>query len=226
MVRVYVYNSERGKVELFYREVNESMPYTKGYTLPVNEFRGNSDSSILWTDIRAMHAWNSLRAAWGEPIYIGFAFSRIWERVYGDQSQHNAGIAFDIGQNLNADERENLRRKVVTLGTWTYVEPSYLTPFWVHIDNRLMSWACLNGYPIQRYKSISVYVFVLQDALNAIGIIGSGLDGVFGNKTLDAVKQFQKINGLLEDGIVGSNTWTLLIKQAQNIGRTSTVINP
>lgn len=52
----------------------------------------------------------------------------------------------------------------------------------------------------------------LQNALISAGYdVGStGADGVFGNNTLAAVKQYQKDNGLTVDGIAGKNTQGLL----------------
>ena len=49
----------------------------------------------------------------------------------------------------------------------------------------------------------------LQKALNALGYGNSGtssVDGIFGSKTLSAVKKFQKAMGISADGIVGTNT--------------------
>lgn len=44
-------------------------------------------------------------------------------------------------------------------------------------------------------------------------------DGVFGIKTLKAVKAFQAKNGLISDGIVGSKTWDVLLnKNTPKIG--------
>ena len=37
-----------------------------------------------------------------------------------------------------------------------------------------------------------------------------GVDGDFGNETLEAVKQFQKDWGLTADGVVGEKTWAML----------------
>ena len=47
-------------------------------------------------------------------------------------------------------------------------------------------------------------VKVLQQKLNL------AVDGIFGPLTQEAVKEFQKNNGLTVDGIVGINTWTNL----------------
>ncbi len=49
----------------------------------------------------------------------------------------------------------------------------------------------------------------LQKMLNAAGY-NLKVDGVFGSKTLSAVKAYQKANGLKVDGIVGSKTWGVL----------------
>lgn len=57
-------------------------------------------------------------------------------------------------------------------------------------------------------------VKTVQRLLIAMGYsCGScGADGEFGSGTLDAVKSFQKAKGLSVDGIVGSKTWSALIK--------------
>lgn len=47
----------------------------------------------------------------------------------------------------------------------------------------------------------------LQEALTALGLAPGPIDGVFGKKTEDAVKAFQKLKGLDVDGIAGPITW-------------------
>ena len=37
-------------------------------------------------------------------------------------------------------------------------------------------------------------------------------DGIFGKQTEDAVKEFQRKNGLLSDGVVGDKTWAVLFQ--------------
>ena len=123
MAKILVYNQDTNRMETFFRGENESMPYNTNGTLRVREFRGSSKSNILWTDKRTMQAWNSQRYIYGAPIYVGFAFKRPWEGGHGNQSQHYAGTAFDVGQNLTNAQRAVLRRSAQQSGLWRYVEP-------------------------------------------------------------------------------------------------------
>lgn len=226
MTTVLIYNDRTNEIERYEREENQPMPYSEGNNLLVGEFRGSSKSSVLWSDRRAIEAFNVTRANWGRPIYVGFAFKRIWEGGHGCQSQHYAGVSFDTGQNLTVDERSQLRNLAESLGVWGYVEPEYLTPTWVHFDRRTGTPACAAGYPVLRLGSRGVYVLVLQDALNALGYTGGGLDGVFGRDTQNAVMRFQKDRGLTADGITGCLTWTQLACDARGAGLTDSVVNP
>ena len=55
---------------------------------------------------------------------------------HGTQSQHYAGVAFDVGQNLSNSQRAVLRNSASSSGLWTYVEPVSISPTWVHFDRR------------------------------------------------------------------------------------------
>ena len=109
MAKIFVYNNDTNKMEVYYREENEGMPYNTNGTLKVREFRGASKSQTLWTEKRAMQAWNSNRYLYGAPIPVGFAFRRSYEGGHSGQSQHFAGVAFDVGQRLTNDQRNKIR---------------------------------------------------------------------------------------------------------------------
>lgn len=66
--------------------------------------------------------------------------------------------------------------------------------------------------PTLRKGSSGEYVTLLQTMLIQRGYdVGStGADGKFGKATMNAVLQFQKDMGLVQDGIVGKNTWNAL----------------
>lgn len=219
-MRVLVYNNATGRMEQHYLELSDPMPYITGNTLSVREFRARSNSNVLWTDRRTMEAWTATRAAWGMPIYVGSAFRRIGEGGHSAQSQHYAGMAFDVAQNLSNPARDALRKLAQSLGVWTYVEPAYLTPTWVHYDARLSPPACSAGYPMQQEGSRGVYTCVLQDALSTVGIPIGNIDGIFGPNTRNAVIRYQRANGLVPDGIVGCATWTKLTNAAVGKVRT------
>lgn len=225
MPTIFVYNDYTGFFERYERGLDEAMPYNQGGTLTVREFRGVSCSSVLWTSRETMESWNITREAFGQPIPVGYAFRRIWEGGHAGQSQHYAGTAFDVAQALPNAKRNELRELAIRLGVWSYVEPAYLTPTWVHLDKRFPNPACsTGGYPLVERGSRNMYVFILQDALNALGYPAGNLDGIFGRNTHNAVEQFQRNNRLTPDGVVGCNTWRAITGRALGIGQTSTVL--
>lgn len=61
-----------------------------------------------------------------------------------------------------------------------------------------------------RYGDRGVFVQYLQLALTRAGQSPGSIDGVFGQRTLDALTAFQRQNGLSPDGIAGRLTWTRL----------------
>ena len=66
--------------------------------------------------------------------------------------------------------------------------------------------------PTLRKGDSGTYVTLLQTMLIQRGysLPKYGADGKFGNETLNAVKEFQKNNGLTVDGVVGKSTWNAL----------------
>lgn len=129
MARLLVYDAYENKVYTYsnLRE-NDPMPYSAGRTLTVREFRGKSNSPVLWTTIAAMEAWNLTRRKYGRGIPVGYAFRRIWEGRHGTRSQHYAGVAFDVGQSLSQTQRTAIYNAARSTGAWGYVEPLSQTP--------------------------------------------------------------------------------------------------
>ncbi|MEG1363604.1 MAG: peptidoglycan-binding domain-containing protein [Clostridia bacterium] len=212
-IKILVYNPTYRRMEVYYRGLNEKMPYSKYIT--VKEFRGSSKTNVLWTDKRLMTSFNKLRATYGKPIKVGYGFKRIGEGGHTGMSQHYAGMALDMAQNLTSEQRDKLRNLAIKSGMFGYVEPKVLTPTWVHVDTRYPKPACSRGgYPIIKIGNKGVYVAVLQDALNQLGYNTGTIDGIFGRGTRSQVIRFQKANNLDSDGIVGCDTWEKLTKKA------------
>ena len=206
MARLLIYDAYENKVYT-YNSLNENdpMPYSTNRTLTLREFRGRSNSPVLWTTIAAMEAWNLTRRKYGSGIPVGYAFRRIWEGGHGTRSQHYAGVAFDVGQSLSQ------------------------TPTWVHFDRRYGTPACRGttaGYPTLRRGSRGCYVMVLQDALSTLGYqTGTRIDGLFGSKTEEALRGYQRHTSLSVDGVCGCNTWKKITTAVIGVGRTKTTID-
>ena len=171
MAKILVYNESANRMETYYKGEAQAMPYNTNNTLLVREFRGRSTSQTLWTTRNTMLSWNVQRYVYGAPIYVGAAFRRPWENAHGLQSQHYAGVAFDVGQILTLQQRTALYSSAISTGVWSYVEPLSQTPSWVHFDKRALASACeAGGYPLIKLGSKGVYVLIAQDELNTLRI--------------------------------------------------------
>lgn len=207
-MKILVYNNDTNKMEVYDRNLDEQMPYSNTGNLSVDEFKGSTKSNVIWTEKKTIEAFNKLRQLYGKNIKVGYGFKRIREGGHANMSQHYAGVALDVGQGMGNEARDKIRKTAVDSKLYTYVEPKSLTPTWVHIDTRDRRPACsTGGYPLVKMGSKGVYVATLQDALDFLGYDSLEIDGIFGNKTKNAVINFQRKNGLSADGIVGCNTW-------------------
>ena len=78
---------------------------------------------------------------------------------------------------------------------------------------------------LSKYGSSGREVTQIQTKLKRWGYYNGSIDGVYGSKTVAAVKYFQSKNGLTVDGIVGPNTWNRIMGEVVGNGATSTTIN-
>ena len=75
-------------------------------------------------------------------------------------------------------------------------------------------------YPMVSYGSTGSAVKELQEALNRHGY-NLDVDGIFGDKTRDAVRSYQESNGLKLDGIAGDETWGSLMQSTAAMDMTA-----
>ncbi len=65
---------------------------------------------------------------------------------------------------------------------------------------------CMTTAALSRMGSVGSEVTAIQNALKKQGYYTGAVDGIFGSKTLAAVKNFQRAKGLTVDGIAGPQT--------------------
>lgn len=70
-----------------------------------------------------------------------------------------------------------------------------------------------------------MYVIIVQNKLKQLGYYTASVDGKYGTKTVNSVKNYQKNNGLAVDGIVGSITYPSLLKATKTNSNNSTTSN-
>lgn len=82
---------------------------------------------------------------------------------------------------------------------------------WVNRLNAEIKRQGFSTYPTVRKGAKGNITRLIQERLNSVGF-HLELDGDFGTNTYKAVKVFQRNRDLTQDGVVGANTWSWLIK--------------
>lgn len=100
-------------------------------------------------------------------------------------------------------------KRIIIYSSWVHLDTKESTYLYNEVTN---SNAIFNKVNIPfkcnlKRKSKSLEVAIVQFKLKTAGYSIGNIDGIFGNKTLAAVKSFQKKNNLGVDGIVGTKTW-------------------
>ncbi len=65
---------------------------------------------------------------------------------------------------------------------------------------------CVAAFGLSKHGSRGDEVTAIQIKLSSLGYYTGNIDGIYGSGTEDAVRRFQKDNGLQSDGIAGKNT--------------------
>lgn len=82
------------------------------------------------------------------------------------------------------------------------------------------------AFALSRYGSNSDEVKQIQQKLKSWGYYDGSVDGIYGSKTVAAVKEFQKKNNLTVDGVAGDKTLAAMgINSSTSTGSNSQVSN-
>ncbi len=128
-------------------------------------------------------------------------------------SADHIGIVESVSGNtitiIEGNKGEAVARRILTVNG-RYIR-GYIVPKYPVEKKEVTEMIELNEL---RKGATGAQVKTLQRLLKALGYsVGIyGVDGSFGSATEKAVLKFQKVNGLAQDGIVGKNTWSKLLK--------------
>lgn len=199
----------------------------------VREFVCRDKSDLIKIDTALVSLLQQVRDHFDKPVIIvsGYRSQSYNTAIRGAKSsQHLYGKAADI--RISGIKPRQIAEFVEGLspgglGLYEYGG----TEGFVHVDTRTKRARWLQTSPNGGAVSVSGFntaasqptlrlnargesVKKLQTLLNQQGFPCGKADGIFGAKTLSAVKAFQQAKGLTVDGIAGPKTWTQLMKNA------------
>ncbi len=92
---------------------------------------------------------------------------------------------------------KNRKRVIISFITIVSILAMFISIFISHYST---------SYALSKYGSRGQEVRTIQDKLKRWGYYKGNVDGIYGSQTLEAVKYFQRKNGLKVDGIAGKDT--------------------
>ena len=100
--------------------------------------------------------------------------------------------------------KDDCVKRTLKAGKWDY----FGIPDW--IDYGGAAEPKKEPLPVLRIGSKGAYVTSWQNYLTMCGFYKAEVDGIFGQKTEQAVREWQKANGLVSDGVIGPKSWAKL----------------
>jgi N-acetyl-anhydromuramyl-L-alanine amidase AmpD len=122
--------------------------------------------------------------------------------------QGTLNIRYNTGLNVDG-LYGNLTHRALVKGLQTELNKQYRAG--LSVDG-IFGPATKNACPLVRKGAQGNITWLIQACLNIKGYSTNGIDGIFGNGTYNAIKTFQRNNGLSADGIVGKNTFEKLFR--------------
>ena len=203
MAIIHVFNNKTGQLEQYRRALDEPMPYNRGGTLTVGEYLRASDADIAWTDTDTMEAFNRLRTAYCARIRVVKAFVHPADEGCEPRLQHCLGTALVLRPANCADSLARLYQAALETDAFSYIERPQPedTDLYLDVRYRPSNYFVGSGLPNLSNGSRSNSVFFLQHTLTLLGHPLTA-DGIFGERTERAVRDFQRRLLLTEEGIV------------------------
>lgn len=156
------------------------------------------------------------KAGYNFGIYTGLSFYNTYIKPYAAKLDCPFWIArYNKGDTLmSLEEMPDTAKKpciVHELYGWQYTSHGRINGINGNVDLNIRYASDIAAeLPTIRKGSKGYYVGYVQEKLNSLGYNCGSVDRNFGSKTELAVKEFQRRNGLKDDGVVGPNTWKRL----------------
>lgn len=185
----------------------------------VKEFKCKDGTNGILIDYELVCLLQYIRDIVKKPLIInsGYRTASYNKKVGGAKnSYHIKGRAFDVS-GADVSYLCNIAYSIGIKGIIKYNT-------FVHIDSRDNTYHANSNGKLLKYSKVNIpymgellkygmnnyKVGVLQYRLNYLGFNAGKVDGIFGNNTLQALKAFQKAEGISIDGIYGKITHSRL----------------